>query len=733
MTQIINYTRITTSDKLEDRFLTCQVYEPAETDQANAGRIFSQIEILNPWFPNSQIGQTVINTLIREYYRSSSSSDLQNFEAAVKKVNEALAQIAQNGETEWIGKFSGILMLSKGKDIHIAQTGNSRAYLFRGSRINHITEGLSQGEAPHPLKTFTNLTSGELHQGDRLIIGNSTLFQVFSPSELRISATSYLPMACAIEIAKGLKRKGAHSGNGIVIELTTKDELANIPPEQKVDTVYLDQSGFDINYFLRNITQTATKMLLLVSKKSSSLHKYTRENISPKLKKTLESSKKEIGSITSRASKRFSVENTISPSLQQVESKTGTSQIKSSSGGTDSINKKTTIKNLSFIKAISLIKMRNKFKRFLISSGLHSKNRTKLIAWSIFAVFIILLVSIAISLNMKKSQDRDQALQAKSTEITSLSGEASLAISRNQTDEAIDKLNELLKISTELAGTKYENSIKDIVKDSEKKLASLSSVTVVDKAKEFDISPNAQSLTQINKSLFYFNKSDGIFSKNENSENFEIVINKEFDSESSSSTPLTNDKEIAYLLENHSIHIVNTENLTTQEQSVELNSGSIIRQYLDNLYVLDIDNNQIWRIPRAENEYNETQKYIRDDTVLALYSDMAIDGSIYLLNEQCEILKLARGRFENRFKIDPPGSQEINTGCKKIIASPTQENIFVLRNSGDKLVLMEINKEGKFIKQYEMQSSDEVIDIAFTEDPKALFIRTTNKISQYNL
>lgn len=87
MSLIINHTRLTTSDRLSDRFLTCQVYQPYDDKNRDKGIIYSQVEILNPWFSASQIGQLIINTLIREYYKANDTSDLNNFETAIKKVN----------------------------------------------------------------------------------------------------------------------------------------------------------------------------------------------------------------------------------------------------------------------------------------------------------------------------------------------------------------------------------------------------------------------------------------------------------------------------------------------------------------------------------------------------------------------------------------------------------------------------------------------------------------------
>ncbi len=243
MTPVIQYTRLTHADKLPDRFITSQVYRPADPDSQREGVIFSQIEILNPWLPATQIGQTIINTAIREYYRAGDTSELNNFEIALKKVNETLAQITQSGETEWIGRLNGVLILINNQDIHISQTGLTQAYLFRSGKVNHVTEGIINSAEPHPLKTFSNIMSGTLDLHDRIIIANPVVFETVPLERIKEIVASAAPALAAEELAKLLRREKKMAGEALILELTTKDEVASMPPEYKIDTVYIDRKA----------------------------------------------------------------------------------------------------------------------------------------------------------------------------------------------------------------------------------------------------------------------------------------------------------------------------------------------------------------------------------------------------------------------------------------------------------------------------------------------------------
>jgi len=262
MTPVIQYTRLTHADKLPDRFITSQVYRPADPESQREGVIFSQIEILNPWLPATQIGQTIINTAIREYYRAGDTSELNNFEIALKKVNETLAQITQSGETEWIGRLNGVLILINNQEIHISQTGQTQAYLFRSTKVNHITEGMATSNEPHPLKTFSNIMSGSLEEHDKIIIANPIVYETVPLEQIKEIVTASAPALAAEELAKILRRERKGAGEALVLELTTKEDVASMPPEYKIDTVYIDRkTGFRVSQLREGLTRVGGPIL----------------------------------------------------------------------------------------------------------------------------------------------------------------------------------------------------------------------------------------------------------------------------------------------------------------------------------------------------------------------------------------------------------------------------------------------------------------------------------------
>ena len=76
----IQYARLATTEKLPDRFLNAQIKANSDLAKAGMGEVFMLVEILTPWLPTAQIGQSIISTFAESYYDSGSTSDLVNFE-----------------------------------------------------------------------------------------------------------------------------------------------------------------------------------------------------------------------------------------------------------------------------------------------------------------------------------------------------------------------------------------------------------------------------------------------------------------------------------------------------------------------------------------------------------------------------------------------------------------------------------------------------------------------------
>ncbi len=133
----------------------------------------------------------------------------------------------------------------------------------------------------------------------------------------------------------------------------------------------------------------------------------------------------------------------------------------------------------------------------------------------------------------------------------------------------------------------------------------------------------------------------------------------------------------------------------------------IIGSYMERLYVLDNQSNQIWRYVPAGTAYpNAPEGYFPAGTPMDLAGvvDMSIDGSIYLLYSNGSILKFFAGKVTD-FNL---------TGLDMPLRSPTAMftddhtmSIYIADAGNDRIV--QIDKEGHFQRQFRLAENPQIL------------------------
>lgn len=710
MSEIINYTRLTSSDKLQDRFLTCQVYSPLDPEQAESGMIFSQIEILNSWFPTSQIGQTIINTLIREYYRGTKNDKLENFEDAVKKVNESLAQIAQSGETDWIGKLNGVLALFVGDKVHLAQTGQSKAYLFRSNKANFIADGSTSDESPHPLKTFSNIISGTIEKSDKIIIGNQTFYNTIEPNELVLIASSYRPAISALECAKVLRRQNVNQANAIFIELTDKDDLADIPPDQKIETIYIDKAGFSLKHFFRDINRSYLKPI-------TKIFIFLFSNVKDKSSKTISPA---IGKFVEKTQQK--TKETYQKIQSKVEDKNSRSEIISAQQPNNPDSKLELPSNIS----TKIKKLKNKLRRELIKAGVYSKKKSKMILLILVPILIIFVLTITYSLTnaSKANQTKEDKTSFQSIEETTniiLAAEL-----KNDQSNILGLYKQAVATKDKIKDQTLKNKSEDILDKAKNKIFSITKTSQLKLTTTKEIGAPISNFVTLNDQAYVFDDQNNLYKQQ--GENY-IKISSRI--HKNKTIRLASDENNIYILDDKKqLTSFNLKKLASESESVGIAEIGPIKIFSDNAYILNQGQNQIWKIP--SNDLAQKSEYIKDSIAITGSVDMAIDGSIYLLNNDGMIKRLSRGKEIGEIEIQLPLSEKIN--YKYLFTNEETTNFLVIGTDESGIRIVIIGKDGEVVRQ--LQISDfgkEMINVHANNDLTKLFIANTKTINTYDI
>lgn len=144
--------------------------------------------------------------------------------------------------------------------------------------------------------------------------------------------------------------------------------------------------------------------------------------------------------------------------------------------------------------------------------------------------------------------------------------------------------------------------------------------------------------------------------------------------------------------------------------------------YLDNLYLLDLENNQIIKCPNLTN----CQPWLKEKQNLSQAISLTIDGSIYILNSDGSIVRYLNGYKKEDLKPQALFQSEIKTG--QILTKTDFKNLYLLDTGNKRLIIFD--KKGQLVKQYISQEFSEATSFGVTDDEKTVFVLNGTKLYQ---
>lgn len=732
----VQFARITTTGKIPDRFLNCQSKGTVDAAKAYMGTVYTLVEIVSPWFTTSAVGQSIINTFANTYYRGESTSDLDNFEEALKQVNENLAQITANGETGWIGKLNAVLAIQIDNKIHLAQTGAGEAYIFRDGKTNHLTYGLAQSNVDtHPLKTFSNITSGELIVHDKVLIANPELFKAIEMEKLCEVISVNTPREAVLEIAKILKKKKMKSVNVLLLELLTTDEASKLKATTLSDNVQLDKPIETVSLYWNKFWQSILQPALIftgINLKKAGVATYhvakkstqkilkeikDRQAAAPKHNDKFENEFLEPASVDNGLLKDEEIEYSPELNVHYYEQE----------------QKKKNDKFGQFLSSV-LVNLTN-FATFAVSLWQNKKKRPYLLAGALIVVVLIIIFSVC---SKGPSGQKLTLLQAQTIlkDAQNSQKQANAAILASDNEKAKINFNDCL------VGTNKIASI-DVLKSQTKDLNQICQ-TELDKftatTRFANLNPIVSGIQDLKMSfvigsqVFFVNATE-IYQSSLTGLQKPVKV---------ATLPASNGDFVFGTLAGSEIYLYTSAQkvygYNVDSKKLELsaisgnwevaNAGSF---YAGTFYLLDSVAGQIYKHVSTNNAFEAGQNYLAiASTNLKNNISLAIDGSIYALNSAGGVNKLSRGQFVSGFALsDIPAPNTKIEKPVKLVTDADTTSIYILDNGSNKRIL-EFDKDGHFTHQYALpENLNNLTD--FTVSIKAKKIWVLNAGSLYEI
>jgi hypothetical protein len=202
------------------------VYEPENFEQQKLGTLFGIIKISDTSEESSFVANLLASVLKKEYFSKTDRSADIAFEAALKKANMALAELARQGSVKWSGKISFAAGALEKNNLHFSKLGTTAALLLRGGMIADIGAGMgveAEEADLHPLKTFSDISSGKVEYGDCLIFATSDLLDIFSLEEIRQNA-AFFPREEFPEVISASLMANSELSGAIVVNMIPEEE-----------------------------------------------------------------------------------------------------------------------------------------------------------------------------------------------------------------------------------------------------------------------------------------------------------------------------------------------------------------------------------------------------------------------------------------------------------------------------------------------------------------------------
>lgn len=160
-------------------------YEAENIALSPLGNLSGVFSVSDRESDSAYIGNCLAAVAKKEYFANPKKTPGDAFESALHKTNLALARLVQEGHVSWIGKLHGAIIAIQKNEIHFSVSGNGVVLLCRNEFCSLVSEGMTSEEAmENPLKTFTDISSGTILPGDKIILSTPELVELLSPSEI---------------------------------------------------------------------------------------------------------------------------------------------------------------------------------------------------------------------------------------------------------------------------------------------------------------------------------------------------------------------------------------------------------------------------------------------------------------------------------------------------------------------------------------------------------------------
>lgn len=166
----------------------------------------------------------------------------------------------------------------------------------------------------------------------------------------------------------------------------------------------------------------------------------------------------------------------------------------------------------------------------------------------------------------------------------------------------------------------------------------------------------------------------------------------------------------------------------------EFRKGLAVETYNGRIYILDNENKQIWKYTRRRDQYSSAESYISEGDFGANFVDLAIDGYIYVLMDDGNIVQFDRGVPTN-FEIAQAPLDPIENPTK-IYTELDLNKIFILESSKSRVIVLDKDLStgnASYSGQLVFDNIGDIRDIYYDKDSQRLYLLDSQRLFEVSI
>lgn len=194
------------------------IYEPENIEEQNLGNLFIVGELKDLPRNCSYIMNVLASKIKKEFYANTKRTAEEGLEAGLAEANKTLADLADQGNGEYVGRLSMICGTYRNNKFYLSQIGKIKSLLIRDGRIIEIVKE-ENNKAVSANRAFNNIASGELADGDLVLFATDGLFNVFSLEKLRQMGSSMKLDDFSTKLQDDIEEEDSETVSALLIEI----------------------------------------------------------------------------------------------------------------------------------------------------------------------------------------------------------------------------------------------------------------------------------------------------------------------------------------------------------------------------------------------------------------------------------------------------------------------------------------------------------------------------------